>query len=97
MAKYTIITCDLCGGRIYRSGWFLGDWDGAVKVSAMVLEKTFKAMDSMYREFTYPGWRRRKYHICAKCVETIKQYCKGHTKEGELTANDRSNSPSEGQ
>ncbi len=97
MAKHTIITCDLCGGRIYRSGFFLGDWDGAIKVSAKVLKNDFTAMDKDHNIFTYPGWRRRKYHICARCVETIKRICKGETKEGELTKDDRSNSPSEGQ
>lgn len=76
MAKYKIITCDLCGGRIYKNGIFEGDFEGSVKISARVLKKDFEAMDKNGNTFLYPGWRRREYYICAKCVKTIKEYCK---------------------
>ena len=75
MAKYKIITCDLCGGRIYKNGIFEGRFEGSVKIPARVLKKDFEAMDKDGTVFTYPGWRRQKYYICAKCVNTIKAYC----------------------
>lgn len=76
MAKYKIITCDLCGNRIFRDRVFLGHYEGALKISAKVLKNDFEAIDKNGNTFLYPGWRRRKYYICAKCVQTIKGYCK---------------------
>lgn len=76
MPKYKIITCDLCGNRIFRAGFFVGHYEGALKISARVLKKDFEAMDKNGNIFLYPGWRRRKYYICAKCVNVIKEYCK---------------------
>lgn len=75
MAKYKIITCDLCGDRIYKSGISEGNLKGAVKISAKVLKKDFEAIGKDRSIFIYPNWRRRKYYICAKCVNTIKNYC----------------------
>lgn len=78
MPKYNIITCDLCGDRIYKSGIFEGNFKGAVKISAKVLKKDFKAIGKDRSIFMYPNWRRRKYYFCAKCVNTIRNYCLKH-------------------
>lgn len=72
--KHTIITCDLCGGRIYKDGWF-GIEKGAIAIRAKELEKE---RDFEFAPHTiYSDWKRRKYHICPQCVEKIKDYCKG--------------------
>lgn len=78
MAKYKIITCDLCGGRIYKNGIFEGDFEGSVKIPARVLKEDFEVMDEDGDAFLYPNWRRQKYYICAKCVNAIRKYCLTH-------------------
>lgn len=54
MPKYKIITCDLCGGRIYKNGIFEGDFEGSVKIPARVLKKDFEAMDKDVNVFCIP-------------------------------------------
>lgn len=69
--KHTIISCDLCNGRIYKDGWFYCE-HGAISVSAKTLEK-LDTIDGV----VCSHWKRRRYHICPKCVEKIKTLCKG--------------------
>lgn len=72
--KYAIIICDLCGGRIYKDGWFaMGE--GAISIRAKELEKV-RDME-FDRNTIYSQWKRTKYHICPKCVGKIKEICKG--------------------
>lgn len=68
--KHTIITCDLCNSRIYKDGWFHVE-DGAISISAKTLEY-FNAIE----EGVYAHWKRRRYYICPKCIEKMKQICK---------------------
>lgn len=68
--KHTIICCDLCNGRIYKDGWLFNK--GAVTFRLKELK-----VDDDYLPIVYPGWKRRKIHICPKCVEKIKKICKG--------------------
>lgn len=76
--KYKIIICDLCGEQIFRRGWYVGHFDGAIKISARQLKKgAAEAVDSHGKLFYYPAWKRRRYHICGKCLEKIKQICNG--------------------
>ena len=76
--KYKIIICDLCGEQIFRRGWYVGHFDGAIQISAKQLKaQAGEAMDIHGRVFLYPEWKRRRYHICAKCLEKIKEICKG--------------------
>lgn len=78
MPKYKIITCDLCGDRIYNSGPFEMRFEDSVKISARVLKKDFGAMDKDRTVFMYPGWRRQKYYICTKCLNALRKYCLTH-------------------
>ena len=72
--KHTIIECDLCNGRIYRDRLFFVE-DGAVKLRTKVLS-TFvdEYMPSCVK---YKQWKRRTLYICPKCVDKIKEICKG--------------------
>lgn len=72
--KHTIIICDLCGGRIYKDGWFSIE-EGAIAIRAKELEK-MTGMDFAPGTI-YSQWKRKKYHICPKCVQKIKEYCSG--------------------
>lgn len=68
--KCTIINCDMCGGRIYKDGWF------AIKKGAIILRaKELRELTGY--DFNASGWKRQEYHICPKCVEKIKEYCSG--------------------
>lgn len=73
--KHTIIACDLCDGRIYKDGYFHTK-EGAISVRARELLWIDRIVD-MGRIVVFPKWKRRKYHICPKCVEKIKAICKG--------------------
>lgn len=68
--KHTIIECDLCNGRIYRDGIF-HNGNGSVKLRTKVLEPF---MDE-YMPCSH--WKRRTIYICPKCVDKIKEVCKG--------------------
>lgn len=72
--KHTIIVCDLCNGRIYKDGLFQCE-EEAISISAKELRKFHRA-DDMLELVVYATWKRRKYHICPKCVEVIKKLCK---------------------
>lgn len=82
MAKYTIIMCDLCGSRIYRDGYFRSE-EGAISIRARRLEWDFKGLD-LGTIITHPQWKRRKYYICPRCVEKLKEVCKGGAKDAPL-------------
>lgn len=72
--KHTIITCDLCDGRIYKDGYFRTE-KGALCIRARQLERLERHTGhGIYR--TYAEWKRRKYYICPKCVEKLKGYCR---------------------
>ena len=73
--KHTIISCDLCNGRIYKDGYFKTE-EGAIAISARELTWVDRVED-MGHIVVFPAWKRRKYHICPKCVEKLKQICKG--------------------
>lgn len=73
--KHTIICCDLCNGRIYKDGYFKCE-EGAIAIRAKEVEKIC-GTDDMLGIVTYATWKRRKYHICPKCVDKIKELCKG--------------------
>lgn len=73
--KHTIICCDLCNGRIYKDGYFKCE-EGAISIRAKELRR-FYDTDGMLGVFTYSTWKRRKYHICPKFVDKIKEVCKG--------------------
>lgn len=77
--KYTIIACDLCGGRIYNAD-YLHPGEGALNIRARQLEYIERHMGhGIYR--LYPEWKRQKYHICPKCVAKIKEYCSEGAKD----------------
>lgn len=71
--KHTIIECDLCNSRIYRIGWFMED--GAIKLRAKELTKVSERIADI--PVTYSAWKRGTYYICPKCVDKIKEICKG--------------------
>ena len=73
--KHTIITCDLCNGRIYKDGYFKTE-EGAISIRARELTWLDRVED-MGHIVVFPAWKRRKYHICPKCVDKIKKVCKG--------------------
>lgn len=69
--KLTTINCDMCRMRIYQNGRFgLRMEEGTIAIQAKVLTKL-----TGY-DFDASGWKRRKYHICPKCVMKIKEYCR---------------------
>lgn len=76
MAKYAIIMCDLCGSRIYRDGYFRSE-EGSISIRAREL-RWVDRLDAV----VFPSWKRRKYHICPKCVGKIQEYCCGGKKDG---------------
>lgn len=76
MSKHTIISCDLCNGRIYRNGAFLKHMDGAVSIRAKMLKRVISGADELGALLTYPAWKRNKYHICPACINKIKELCR---------------------
>ena len=72
--KHTIIACDLCGGRIYKDGYFHTE-EGAVSIRAREL-MWLDRVEDIGRIVVFPSWKRSKYHICPKCVNKIKVLCK---------------------
>lgn len=83
--KHTIIACDLCGGRIYKDGYFQTE-EGAIAVRAREL-KWVDRVEDMGRIVVFPAWKRKKYHICPKCVGKIKEYCSGGGTDTNVPAN----------
>lgn len=72
--KHTIIECDLCKGRIYRDGMFFVE-NGAVKLRTKVLSPFVD--EYMPECVAYSYWKRRTLYICPKCVDKIKEICRG--------------------
>ena len=89
--KHTIITCDLCNGRIYRDGYFQTE-EGAIAIRARELMWLDRAED-MERIVVFPKWKRRKYHICPKCVDKIKMICKGKKPDATPECYGKPNTP----
>lgn len=79
--KHTIIECDLCNCRIYRNGYLIDN--GAVTFRVKVLEMIEQGLTKDLKPVIYPGWKRRRLHICPKCVEVIKKLCKGEADHAE--------------
>ena len=78
--KHTIIECDLCNGRIYRDGIF-HNGNGSVKLRTKVLEPFVD--ECMPKCVMYSQWKRRTIYICPKCVDKIKEICKGGKSDEE--------------
>lgn len=75
MMKYMIIECDLCNSRIYRKGFLIDK--GAVTFHVKELEMMEQGLTKDLEPVICPGWKRRRLHICPKCVDKIKEICKG--------------------
>ena len=73
--KHTIIVCDLCGDRIFRiDGYANKLQEGSLRITARQL----KFIDSEFdAKVVYAQWKRRKFHICRKCVQKIRDICLG--------------------
>lgn len=61
--KSTIITCDLCDGKIYTRGKFVGA-EGTIAIHVREL-----------KWLEVPEWVRRKYHICPNCIKKLRKMC----------------------
>lgn len=79
--KHTIIACDLCNGRIYKDGYFKTE-EGAISIRAKELRRIYQ-VDDVLGVVIYSTWKRKKYHICPKCVDKIKEICKGGKSDEE--------------
>ena len=79
--KHTIIVCDLCGERIFKNGWLIDN--GAVLLHMKELELFTQGLPKDLSPVIYPGWKRRKIHVCPKCVEKIKTLCNGGACDGK--------------
>lgn len=81
--KHTIIVCDLCNGRIYKDGWLFNK--RVVTFRLKELEMIEKRLPDDLLPIIYPGWKRRRLHICPKCVDKIKEICKGGKADAQDT------------
>ena len=83
--KQTIVVCDMCGDIIHKNFWTRLQ-KGTVTIRAKKLEWVLDA--ARYDLYTnHPGWSHRKYHICPKCVERIKEFCRRGGKDENANRN----------
>lgn len=68
--KHTTIECDVCGDVILRDFWTRLQ-KGTVAIRTKELKWVLDAAHYDIRT-KHPTWVRRKYYVCPKCVERIK-------------------------
>lgn len=72
--KRTIIECDVCGDVILKDFWTRLQ-KGTVAIRTKEMKWVLDA--AHYDLYTiHPDWVRKKYYICPKCVERIKEICR---------------------